>query len=61
MVAKSRERGEAGHVFLLPVDGRSRELVPRVLHKYMNLFTIVYDKGILSACGEIIAFRWDDN
>jgi len=46
--------------WVYPVDDRSRELAPSVLWQYANMINIKTDIKSISACDQIISFRWDD-
>jgi hypothetical protein len=40
-------------------DSRSNDLLPKCLAPYYDYIQI-YDKQLIQACNEVIAFRWDD-
>jgi hypothetical protein len=40
-------------------DSRSNDLLPKCLAPYYD-YVQVYDKQLIQACNEVIAFRWDD-
>lgn len=46
--------------WVFPVDDRARELAPTVLWQYDNMINIKTDIKSISACDQIISFRWDD-
>lgn len=53
---------EADRVFIFPVDERSDQLLIPCIMPYVNAVNInVYtDRALLSACDEVVSFRWDD-
>ena len=40
-------------------DGRSNDLLPKCLTPYYH-FVKMYDRQLIDACNEVVAFRWDD-
>lgn len=48
-------------IFVVPTDNRSQELLYDVLHKYLPYLTVYTNSSMLSACDNIVAFRFDEN